>query len=639
MGATFTDIVRTQRQQGAGVFSSLGKAVGQRTLERIDPRNYLFSRTGLISALFPGAKGYQAKGAKDVSTLKTSGTSLSSGQTDLIVNKLDELRVEQRITSKNSLVLPLIARDMNIMRQNIIKLVKLSGGKPSNRADSFFLSAKQREEAYESRFGNKSKSPTALNSLQTKKEGGFLSDLFSGLLKASMIAGALAGIAKYFADPEFRKKVNEMLDNFGKVIFGEKYWGELKTKIKTGFDTIIDEIKKFAKVVLEIFVGLKVAGLLLNRQLARLTLAGIPGRVAMATGAAEAAAGTAAVAAAKSAKGPTVGRDPKTGKFTKKPLTKWDRFLKYLAKKSPKTFARLGTKLAALGIGASIPGPGWLLDILLGAFLVWDAWEIYNYYKEFDGQDKKTTPTPMDKEESNQIGREADTSDTTPSMLVSKPSTINEESGDVSFNQLSKGEQDSLLDAQAKQEGFYQKGTVANRLNNPGNITYTESNKNSEWVGKLGGVAGDTVKGPDGKTRTFVKYPSPEAGRAAQRKLWEKVYGSKPIGDALAKWVDPSDSTSFNNYTKDVYASINRTPQTGMTLASSVPSINDIGKFLNEGSAEFESMVREFLKSTGEVTINSDSSTKVSSTGGGQVGTSGSAYDEDFTRRLLVGIA
>ena len=362
--ATFTDIVKEQRSQGAGVFSSLGKAAGQRTLERIDPRNYLFKRNGLATALFSGLKGYQAGSKKQTSSLSDSSSSLSSAQSDSITSKLDELKVVQQETAKNTLVLPIIARDMNIMRQNILKLVKLSGGKPSSRADSFFLSAKQREEAYESRFGNKSKSPTALNPFQTKKEGGFFSDLFSGLLKASLIAGALAGLAKYFNDPEFRKKVNEMLDNFGKVIFGEKYWGELKTKIKTGFDTIIDEIKKFAKVVLEIFVGLKVAGLLLNRQLARLTLAGIPGKVAMATGAAEAAAGTAAVAAAKSAKGHTVGKDPKTGKFIKKPLTKWDRFLKYLAKKSPKLFARVGAKLTTMALGAAVPGIGVLFDLL-----------------------------------------------------------------------------------------------------------------------------------------------------------------------------------------------------------------------------------------------------------------------------------
>jgi hypothetical protein len=156
MSATFTDIVKEQRSQGAGVFSSLGKAAGQRTLERIDPRNYLFNRKGLAAALFPGLKGYQAKAGTGTSKLSDSTSTLSSSQTDSITSKLDELKAVQQETAKNTFVLPSMARDMNVMRQNIIKLVKLNGGKPSNRADSFFLTAKQREDAYETKFGKKS---------------------------------------------------------------------------------------------------------------------------------------------------------------------------------------------------------------------------------------------------------------------------------------------------------------------------------------------------------------------------------------------------------------------------------------------------------------------------------------------------
>ena len=168
---TFTDIVKEQRQQGAGVFSSLGKAAGQRTLERIDPRNYLFKRSGLLTSLFPGLKGYQAKGGS--SEMKSPGASSSLGQTNLVVDKLDELKIVQQETAKNTLVLPIIARDMNIMRQNILKLVKLSGGKPSSRSDSFFMSARDRESAYESRFGKKS--PTKNNEMKAQEKESILS--------------------------------------------------------------------------------------------------------------------------------------------------------------------------------------------------------------------------------------------------------------------------------------------------------------------------------------------------------------------------------------------------------------------------------------------------------------------------------
>lgn len=666
--ATFTDIVKEQRSQGAGVFSSLGKAAGQRTLERIDPRNYLFKRNGLATALFSGLKGYQAGSKKQTSSLSDSSSSLSSAQSDSITSKLDELKVVQQETAKNTLVLPIIARDMNIMRQNILKLVKLSGGKPSSRADSFFLSAKQREEAYESRFGNKSKSPTALNPFQTKKEGGFFSDLFSGLLKASLIAGALAGLAKYFNDPEFRKKVNEMLDNFGKVIFGEKYWGELKTKIKTGFDTIIDEIKKFAKVVLEIFVGLKVAGLLLNRQLARLTLAGIPGKVAMATGAAEAAAGTAAVAAAKSAKGPTVGKDPKTGKFIKKPLTKWDRFLKYLAKKSPKLFARVGAKLTTMALGAAVPGIGVLFDLLLGIFLISDAYLIYQYYKEFSGQEDKTTPTPIEndlnstnlmtneKGETSPLYSGQSTSGTSPTPIGS-PLISSKSSGDIEKaeeylgRKINSEEWDALSRAvyaessRNKNEYANVMAVILNRARNSGKSIFEVLNEKNQFQAVTG-----TVDNP-GPSQNYLKGPGPN--EAAM------ILESTSSLASISKDLDAFTSANPKAYTKGTNISYLQKlkdaggQQIGQTMfaenqysgkgtssslasaASAMPNINDMGKFLNEGSTEFENMIRDFMKSSGDTFINSDSSKKVVSSGSNQVPPVGSVWDKQIIPSLL----
>ena len=60
--ATFTDILRKQRKSGAGIGSSLATAFSERAKERLDPRNYLFNRKGLATALFPGLKGYQSGG-------------------------------------------------------------------------------------------------------------------------------------------------------------------------------------------------------------------------------------------------------------------------------------------------------------------------------------------------------------------------------------------------------------------------------------------------------------------------------------------------------------------------------------------------------------------------------------------------
>ena len=49
------------------------------------------------------------------------------------------------IIAKNSLALPGMARDMNVLRQNIVKLVKLKNAEAITKADKFFKTEDQRE--------------------------------------------------------------------------------------------------------------------------------------------------------------------------------------------------------------------------------------------------------------------------------------------------------------------------------------------------------------------------------------------------------------------------------------------------------------------------------------------------------------
>ena len=70
------------------------------------------------------------------------------------------------------------------------------------------------------------------------------------------------------------------------------------------------------------------------------------------------------------------------------------------------------------------------------------------------------------------------------------------------------------------------------------------------WQKAFGGVKGETIKGEDGVTRTFAKFPNLQQGRLAQRELWTKKYGNSPLNDALKKWVAPKNpkDQSFINY-------------------------------------------------------------------------------------------
>jgi hypothetical protein len=208
----FRDVIRKQRQSGSGLLSSVGSAAGASMRESIDIRNYLFTKDSLLGALFPNVKGFKADGK--TTRTRTSPTSLgdASASAELSDAKLDIISQNTKVAAKNSMVLPSMARDMNVMRQNIVKMVKLSGGKPSTKADMFFMKAAEREKAYESQIQG-SKSPTSVSTdtdSSTSASGGG----FKGLMM-TVVGGLLAalGVAafKYFTDPEFKNTVDEKI--------------------------------------------------------------------------------------------------------------------------------------------------------------------------------------------------------------------------------------------------------------------------------------------------------------------------------------------------------------------------------------------------------------------------------------------
>jgi hypothetical protein len=146
--ANLSNLVSYRRNRGEGVTSSLFGAAKDRLKERFDPRQ-LINQQGLMVALFPGLKKYQGK---------TSGGSRISGKSiqDSTINiseikpTFQSIQSNTRITAKNLSVLPSIHRDFNVIRQNIVKLLKLEKIDARTKADMFFKSAVQRESLYES---------------------------------------------------------------------------------------------------------------------------------------------------------------------------------------------------------------------------------------------------------------------------------------------------------------------------------------------------------------------------------------------------------------------------------------------------------------------------------------------------------
>lgn len=179
------EIYKSEKQKGGG----LGSALAKRSREKYDPRQ-MFNQQGLLASMFPSIfKAYKATGStSDKSKFGNKTPQVSSeivstaieSKFDVLIGVTHDVNNNSKMAAKNSMVLPMLARDMNVMRQNVIKLVKLQGGTASTKADAFFLKAKERESSYESQFnkGNKTSKPSPVSGGGEKEGGGLLKSIF-----------------------------------------------------------------------------------------------------------------------------------------------------------------------------------------------------------------------------------------------------------------------------------------------------------------------------------------------------------------------------------------------------------------------------------------------------------------------------
>jgi hypothetical protein len=127
---------------------------------------------------------------------ETQGESASISQDSLVFLK---------IIAQNSISLPGMARDVNVLRQNVVKLVKLKAKTTSTKADKFFKTEDQRESELEStrkkqeakvslvEKGGKTK---ASNKEKDAESGGMLSAIWSAVKKLGSLIffGLMAAI-------------------------------------------------------------------------------------------------------------------------------------------------------------------------------------------------------------------------------------------------------------------------------------------------------------------------------------------------------------------------------------------------------------------------------------------------------------
>ena len=176
-----------QELKSKGLFSAFISASAERNKEKLDIRN-MIPKSGISGAALEKifGKGYRYKGDSVRETRGPSGRSEVTSKA--VEEKLTRIGVDTKLTAKNTIVLPAMARDMNLMRMNMQKMVKLSGGTPSTKADMFFKRAGDRETQYESQYKRNGGSLSP-SSVSGGKEGA--GSFFGGLF--SLLGGALSG--------------------------------------------------------------------------------------------------------------------------------------------------------------------------------------------------------------------------------------------------------------------------------------------------------------------------------------------------------------------------------------------------------------------------------------------------------------
>lgn len=448
--STLTELVRKRRQSGGSVSGSLSYGLKERAKETFDPRR-IFKQDGLMTALFPKLRAYKSG---KVDSINRAAPKLSAPEISSSEPILDLIQQNTKISAKNSLVLPAIHRDVNVMRQNIIKLVKLKDGEATNKADMWFMKASTMEAAYENRLKTKptkkdDKKPTIDKDKDSKKETGFIGQILekvTGLLKP--ILGVISTISKsvLFILAGIRSvtllatTIGRVLYKFLKLFVGSKIAKILGiTALALGVNEFFDTFEGISNSINDFtsklggpqgdtnldsertgqpvekkeysgqFTGSSmVDGIIAPYAETGATVAGVGSAVAGANVAKQTYKATKLVG-----KTSTAILDAKTmsvGQLAKStPKTLWGKFLSFVAKKSPGLFGKIAVKLAQAGALAAIPIFGWVGAAINIGFSFWTAWELYELWKEFsklsDEQKEIEGNSPtLDSSQPNQAG-------------------------------------------------------------------------------------------------------------------------------------------------------------------------------------------------------------------------------------------
>lgn len=152
--------------------------------------------------------------------------------------------------AKSMVSLPSFARDLNVARQNLVWLIKLKGGKPTNKADAFFLKADEREAKFEVDMAKqKSEDETGSSPTPDKKED--KKDPLEKIMTSILDIFGLGALGKYFAIGKILKSLKIIGITFLLTTIASGLYkgfqefmdtGDILSSVKKGFVEFIDFI-------------------------------------------------------------------------------------------------------------------------------------------------------------------------------------------------------------------------------------------------------------------------------------------------------------------------------------------------------------------------------------------------------------
>ena len=101
--------------------------------------------------------------------------------------------------AKSVVSLPSFARDLNVARQNLVWLIKLKGGKSTNKADAFFLKANEREAKFEVDMAKQKSDDETESSPTPEKKTDDKKDPLEKIMTSILDIFGLGALGKYFA--------------------------------------------------------------------------------------------------------------------------------------------------------------------------------------------------------------------------------------------------------------------------------------------------------------------------------------------------------------------------------------------------------------------------------------------------------